>query len=144
MRQLLSPHETHVTSTHCSYNLVPPTTRLDGFVWTITSSCCCNARSTRFCNTVCRANITPVQAVIFCRRRPRYNSRSAHPRFEIETHEGERHCNFRSEDVPCLGLLREVTPGVPSAGRTRARTSCRLRRQTALSVVCTPTTVRTF
>ena len=38
-------------------------------------------------------------------------------------------CNFRSEDVPYLGLLHEVAPAVPSAGRTRARTSCCLRRR---------------
>ena len=41
----------------------------------------------------------------------------------------KRRCNFRSEDVPCLGLLHEVAPAVPSAGRTRARTSCCLRRR---------------
>ena len=33
-------------------------------------------------------------------------------------------CNFPSEDVPCLVLLHEIAPAVPSAGRTRARTSC--------------------
>ena len=38
-------------------------------------------------------------------------------------------CNFWSEDVPCLGLLHEVAPAVPSAGRTKARTSCCLRRR---------------
>ena len=37
--------------------------------------------------------------------------------------------NFQSEDVPYLGLLPEVAPVVPSAGRTRARTSCCLRRR---------------
>ena len=41
----------------------------------------------------------------------------------------KRRCNFRSEDVPCLGLLHEDVPAVPSAGRTRARTSCCLRRR---------------
>ena len=40
-----------------------------------------------------------------------------------------RRCNFSSQDVPCLGLLDEVAPVVPSAGRTRARTSCYLRRR---------------
>ena len=38
-------------------------------------------------------------------------------------------CNFRSEDVPCLGLLHELAPAAPSAGQTRARTSCCLRRR---------------
>ena len=43
--QLLSAHETHVTSTHYSHNSAPPTSRSDGFLWTTTSSCCCEARS---------------------------------------------------------------------------------------------------
>ena len=38
-------------------------------------------------------------------------------------HKGERRCTFGSEDVLCLGLLHEVAPAVPSAGRTGARTS---------------------
>ena len=41
----------------------------------------------------------------------------------------KRRCNFRSEDVPCLGLIHKVAPAVPSAGQTRARTSCCLRRR---------------
>ena len=41
----------------------------------------------------------------------------------------KRRCNFRSEDIPCLGLLDEFAPTVPSAGRTRARTSRYLRRR---------------
>ena len=57
------------------------------------------------------------------------SSISPHPRFDIDTHEGERRCNFRSEDVTCLGLLHEVAPAVPSAERTRARTSCCPRRR---------------
>ena len=45
-----------------------------------------------------------------------YISSSPHPRFDIDTHEeGERRRNFRSEDVPCLGLLHEVAPAVRSA-----------------------------
>ena len=61
---------------------------------------------------------------------PRYSSsRSPHPRFDIDILEGERRCNFRSEDVSYLGLLNEVAPAVPSAGRTRARTSCCLHRR---------------
>ena len=47
---------------------------------------------------------------------PRYSSSSPHPRVDIDIHEGERRCNFRSEDVPYLGLLREVAPAVRSAG----------------------------
>ena len=43
--------------------------------------------------------------------------------------QGERRCNFRSEDVPHLGLLHEVVPAVPSAGLTRAKTSSCLRRR---------------
>ena len=55
---------------------------------------------------------------------------SPHSPFDIDTHhERERRCNFRSEDVPYLGLLHEVAQAVPSAGRTRARTSCCLRRR---------------
>ena len=51
------------------------------------------------------------------------------PARPIDTQEGERRCNFRSEDVPYLGLLHEVAPAIPSAGRTRARASCCLRRR---------------
>ena len=78
-----------------------------------------------------RVNITPVQAVIFlaAASHATYSSGSPHPRFDTDTHEGERRRNIRSQDVPCLGLLHEVAPAVPSAGRTRARTSRCLRCQ---------------
>ena len=97
------------------------------------STCRCNTRcccKTRCCTTLYIANITPVQAVIFWRRLPTLTGAAAVliPG-STSTHEGERRCNFRSEDVPCLGLLHEVAPAVPSAGRTRARTSCCLRRR---------------
>ena len=87
--QLLSAHETHITSTHYSHNYAPSTTRSDGFMWATTSSCCCNARggsssnssstcrcttrcccNTRCCNTLYRAKITPVQAVTLWWRLP--------------------------------------------------------------------------
>ena len=60
---------------------------------------------------------------------PSYSSNSPHSRLDNDTHGGERHCNCRSEDVCCLGLLHEVAPAVPSAGQTRARTLCSLRRR---------------
>ena len=41
---------------------------------------------------------------------PRYSSSSPRPRFDIDTYEGERRCNFRPEHVPCLRLLNEVAP----------------------------------
>ena len=41
----------------------------------------------------------------------------------------EHRCNFRAENVPCLGLVHEVAPAVPSAGRMRATISCCLRRR---------------
>ena len=134
----------HITSTHYSHNPAPPTTRSDGFLRTTTSSCCCNARrstsnssSTCCCNTRCccdsrcsntlyRSKITPVQAVIFWRRLPTLQQQQSSPPVR---HRHERRCNFRSEDVPCLGLLHEFAPAVPSAGRTGARTSCGLRRR---------------
>ena len=48
---------------------------------------------------------------------PRYtSSRSPHPRFDIDTHEGERRWNFRSELVSYLRLLHDFAPAVPSAG----------------------------
>ena len=97
VRQLLSAHETHITSTHYSHNSAPPTIRSDGFLRTITSSCCCNVRSssssnnsstccsntgcrcnTRCCNTLYRAKITPVQAVIFSRRLPTLQQHQQH------------------------------------------------------------------
>lgn len=34
-----------------------------------------------------------------------------HPQFDNDTHEGERHCNIRPEDVPSLGLLHGVFTG---------------------------------
>ena len=42
---------------------------------------------------------------------PRYNGSSLHHRFDIDTHEGERLCNLRSEHVFRLGQLHEVAPG---------------------------------
>ena len=144
--QLVSAHEKHIVSTHYSHSSAPPTARSDGLLWTTTSSCCCNARSsssnssstccrnircccsTRCCNTLYRAKITPVQAVIFWRRLRTLQQQQSSSRFDIGIHEGERRFNFRSEDVPCLGLLHEVAPAVPSAGRTRARSCCLRRR----------------
>ena len=38
-------------------------------------------------------------------------------------------CNVRSEDAPRLVLLHEIAPAVPSAGRTRARTSLCVRHR---------------
>ena len=76
-----------------------------------------------------RAKITPVQGVIFGRRLPTLQQQQSSSPFDIDTHEDERRCNFRSEDVPYLGLLHEVAPAIPSAGRTRARASCCLRRR---------------
>ena len=129
-------HTYQVKSTHYSHNSAPPTTRSDGYLWTTTSSCCRNARSSSSnssaccCNTLYRPTITPVQAVLFWRRLPTlHSSSSRHPRFDIDTHEGQRRCNFRSEDVPCSGLLHEVALAFPSAGQTRARTACCLRHR---------------
>ena len=102
--QLLSAHETHITSTHYdSHNYALLTTRSDGLLWATTSSCCCNACSsnssstcccnnrcccnTRCCNTFYSAKITPGQAVVFGGGFPRYSSSSPHSRFDIDTHE---------------------------------------------------------
>ena len=83
----------HITSTHYSHNLAPPTTQSDNFLWITTTSFCCNARSsrsnsstccritrccrntrcccnTRCCNNFYRSNITPVQAVPCWRQVP--------------------------------------------------------------------------
>ena len=48
--------------------------------------------------------------VIFWRGFPCYTS-SPHSGFVNDTHEGERRCNFRSEGVPCMGLLHEFFTG---------------------------------
>ena len=136
MGQLLSVRETHIiSSTHYSHNSAPPTTRSDGFLWTITSWCCCNARSsssnssstcccntrccynTRCCNALHRAKITQVQAVICWRRLPTLQQQQSSSPVR------HRCCNVWSEDAPYLSLLHEVAPAVPSAGPTRARTS---------------------
>ena len=53
-------------------------------------------------------------------------------------------CNFRSEDVPCLGLLHEVAPAVPSAGRTRQERHAACVAKTARRVVCISTTLPGF
>ena len=64
--QLISPNDTHITSTHYySQNSAPQTARSDGFLWTTTSSCRCNARSsssssTCCCNTRCCCNTHPL------------------------------------------------------------------------------------
>ena len=81
--QLLSAHEAHINSIHYSHSFAPPTTRSDGFLWITTpscfcnahnnnsnssSTCCCNIRrccKTRYCNTLYRAKITPVQVMLF-------------------------------------------------------------------------------
>ena len=134
----------HITSTHYSHNPAPPTTRSDGFLRTTTSSCCRNARKSNSssrccrntrscCNTRCcnifRAKITPVQPVIFWRQvatlqqqHSSSDSTSTHMKVNVAATLGQKMS-------PCLDLLHEVAPAVPSAGRTRARTSCRLRRR---------------
>ena len=56
----------------------------------------------------------------------------------------KRRCNFRSEDVPCLGLLHEVAPAVPSAGRTRQERHAACVAKTARRVVCISTTLPGF
>ena len=89
--------------------------------------CCCN---TRCCNTlyISRKDNISTSSDIW-RRPPTLQQQQSSSPVRHDTHEGERRCNFRSEDVPCLGLLHEVAPAVPSAGRTRARTSCYLGRR---------------
>ena len=143
---LLSAHEIRLTSTHDSPNSVPPTTRSDGFLWTTTSSCCCNARSrskssstcccntrcrchVRCCKTLYRAKITPVHAVIFWWGLPTLYTAVAVLIPGSTSTTMKRRCNVRSENVPCLGLFHDISPPVPSAGRTRVRTSCCLRRR---------------
>ena len=59
---------------------------------------------------------------------PSYNSSSSLTPGSTST-QMKRRCNFRSEDLPCLGPLHEVARAVPSAGRIRARASCGLRRR---------------
>ena len=94
------------------------------------STCCCITRYWR--NT---ADATPsieqilhqYKQLYFAGGIPRYSSSSPHLQLDIDTHEPR--CNIRSEYVPCLGLLHDVAPAVPSAGRTRARTPCCLRRR---------------
>ena len=148
--------------------------RSDGFLWTTTPFCCCNARSsssnssrtsccntrcrcccnTRCCNTFYRAKITPaVQAVIFWRRLPTLQQQQSSPACDstcltlpiglwstvaaaviipgsTSTHmKVNVAATFGQKIFPCLGLLHEVAPAVPSAGRTRAKTSCCLRRR---------------
>ena len=155
--QLLSAHETHITSANCSHNSAPPTIWSDGFLLTTTSSCCCNVRSssskssstccrntrcgciTRCCNTLYRANITPVQAVIFWRRLPTAaavlipGSTSTHTMLNVDATFGQKmspvwayftnlHRRFRPRDEP---------------GQERYAACV---AETARSVVCTPTT----
>ena len=70
MGQLLSAHETRITSTHYSHHYAQQPTRWDGFLWTTSSCSCCIARSNRgsssssstcCCNTRCFYN-TPFRA----------------------------------------------------------------------------------
>ena len=57
------------------------------------------------------------------------------------TYERESCCNVRSENVPCLGLLHEVTPGVRSRDEPGQERHAACVAETPRSVVCTPTTV---
>ena len=52
---------------------------------------------------------------------PRYSSSSPHPRFDIDTHEGERRCNFRSEDVPLSGPTSRSCPGGSVRGTNQGK-----------------------
>ena len=136
----------HITSTHYSHNSALPTTRSDGFLWTTTSccrkarsssssnsssACCCNTRcycNTCSCNTLYRAKINVSANSDILAAASHAKAAAVFIPGSTSTHM-KRRCNFRSEDVPRLGLLHEVAPAVPSAGRTRVRTSCCLRRR---------------
>ena len=134
--QLLSAHETHIASTHYSHISAPPTIRSDGFMWVTTSSSCSTPAA-----AAAQQEHVPLQHPVLLQNTllhyPLYSKYNASTSSDIwrrlptltgaaavlipgstSTHEGERRCNFRSEDVPCLGLLHEVAPAVPSAGRT--------------------------
>ena len=131
-----------ITNTHYSHNPAPPTTQSDGFLWTTTSSCCCNARSsnssnssstccrntrcccnTRCCNTS-KENASTSSDILAAGSHATAAEVAVLISGSTSTqHKGERRCTFGSEDVLCLGLLHEVAPAVPSAGRTGARTS---------------------
>ena len=129
--ELLSAHETHnVTSTHYSHNSAPSTIRSDGFLWTTTSSCCCNARSSSAATIHAAATLSSEHSANTCSDiwAAASHATAAAALISGSTHM-KRRCNFRSEDVPCLGLFHKVAQAVPSAGRTRARTSCCLRRR---------------
>ena len=135
--QLISPNDTHITSTHYySQNSAPQTARSDGFLWTTTSSCRCNARSsssssTCCCNTRCCSNTLKDNVSTSSD----YLAAASHATAAAVLFPGSTlthmklRCNSQSEDVPCLGLLHEIAPAVPSAGRIRARTSCCVRRR---------------
>ena len=88
--------------------------------------CCCN---TRCCDTHYRANITPVHEVIFWRRFPHATAAAVLIPGSTSTHMKVNVAASFGQKIPCLGLLHEVAPTVPSAGRTRARTPCCLRRR---------------
>ena len=143
MGQLRWAHATHITNTHYSRNSAPPSTRSDGFLWITISSCCC---ITRYYNTLDRAKMALVQAVILTlveEVAAGSHATAAAVLIPGPTPAHLKHCcNFRSQDAPWLDHLRGVAPAVPSAERTRARTSCCLRRRDGKEcVVCTPTTV---
>ena len=139
--QLISAHETHITSTHYSQNSAPQTARSDGFLWTTTSSCCCNTRSssssssssssTCCCNTRSSSNTAKYNVSTSSDNLAAASHATAAAVLlpgSTSTHRKHR-CDSQSEDVPCRGLLHEIAPAVTSAGRTRAKTSCCLRRQ---------------
>ena len=80
-----------------------------------------------------------VQAVIIWRRLTHASAAAVliHPRFDIDTHGGERRCNFLLSGL----TSRSCAPAVPSTGRTRPERHAACVAETARSFVCTLTTV---
>ena len=147
--QLLSAHETHVTSTHYSHNSAPPTSRSDGFLWTTTSSCCCEARSSSSNssstyvllqhpvllqytllqhplsskdNTSTSSDILAAASQAKAAAVLIPGSTSTHMKVDVAA-------NFGLKMSPVYTYFTKLHSAVPSAGRTRARTSRCLRRR---------------
>ena len=105
------------------------------------SICCCNTCScnTGCCNTSCYCHPKAAKiTLVIVRRGVSMLQQQASSRFDNDTHESERRCNFRSQDVPRLGQL-QVSHGGSVRTESGNNVKCCLRRGVG-SVLCTPTT----
>ena len=134
MGRLHSAHETSITNTHSSrksHNAAPPTTGSDGLhpicgpppprVAATTPGAGAGAMhsaATPAIDVSCGESKYIANTVILRRGLTMLTAAAVLMPGPTSIHEGRRRFNFRSEVVPSMGLLSEVSRAVPSTGRT--------------------------